>query len=188
MLKPFRTLIHHCRDAYSWTDDDTKDYLPGWELPPEGNETLAYEDEKSAWVYRNSIEIKTPPYAGTLTLYKGGGYTMSFARSRTMSMVLLKELEEFGWVDVNTRVVMFEFTLYNANVNLFASVIMMAEYMSTGSAITKTEVKVEYLPGILISSTFCTMQKLPLWGKGRLKGLTLKHPSDIARSGCEPRC
>ena len=123
-------------------DDDTKDYLPGWELPPEGNETLVYEDEKSAWVYRDSLELKTPPYAGTLTVYKGGGYTMTFARSKTMTSVLLEELEEYGWVDVNTRVVMLEFTLYNANVNLFGSVIMMVEYMSTGSAITRTEVKV----------------------------------------------
>lgn len=93
-------------------------------------------------MYRDSLELKTPPYAGTLTVYKGGGYTMTFARSKTMTSVLLEELEEYGWVDVNTRVVMLEFTLYNANVNLFGSVIMMVEYMSTGSAITRTEVKV----------------------------------------------
>ena len=25
----FKKVIKHCRDAYSWTDDDTKDYLNG---------------------------------------------------------------------------------------------------------------------------------------------------------------
>jgi hypothetical protein len=116
--------------------------MPTWELPPEGNESLVYEDEKSSWVYRNSIELKTPPYTGTISVYKGGGYTLSLARSKTMSSVLLKDLEELGWVDVNTRVFMLEFTLYNANVNLFGSVIMMVEYMSTGSAVQRAEVKV----------------------------------------------
>ena len=33
----FRKVIKHCRDAYSWTDDDTKDYLTGWVKPTPGN-------------------------------------------------------------------------------------------------------------------------------------------------------
>ena len=57
-------------------------------------------------------------------------------------MRLLHELELHEWVDVNTRALFIEFTLYNANVNLFGSVIMLVEFMATGSAITKSEVKV----------------------------------------------
>ena len=33
----FKKVIKHCRDAYSWTDDDTKDYLTGWVKPTPGN-------------------------------------------------------------------------------------------------------------------------------------------------------
>ena len=55
---------------------------------------------------------------------------------------MIRDLEAREWVDVNTRAVFIEFTLYNANVNLFASVIMIAEFMSTGAATTRVEVKV----------------------------------------------
>jgi hypothetical protein len=45
-------------------------------------------------------------------------------------------------VDTHTRAVFTEFTLYNANVNLFASVIMLVEWMASGSAVSRAEVKV----------------------------------------------
>ena len=51
-------------------------------------------------------------------------------------------LEKLEWVDLRTRAVFIEFTLYNANVNLFASCIMLVEFISSGAAVTRTEVKV----------------------------------------------
>ena len=53
-----------------------------------------------------------------------------------------QELEDHDWLDVNSRAVFLEFTVYNANVNLFGSVIMLIEFMSTGGAVTRAEVKV----------------------------------------------
>ena len=44
---------------------------------------------------------------------------------------------------MKTRGLFLEFTLYNANVNLFGSVIMLVEWMAAGSAITRAEVKVK---------------------------------------------
>ena len=77
----FQKIIKHCRNSYGWVDDDTKDYLPGWKLPGDdepatsGNETKpevteVKHDKKSSWVYRNSVETKTAPYSGTITMYK----------------------------------------------------------------------------------------------------------------------
>ena len=51
-------------------------------------------------------------------------------------------MEQQEWVGVKTRGLFIEYTLYNPNVNLFGSVIMLVEFMATGAAITKTEVKV----------------------------------------------
>ena len=56
--------------------------------------------------------------------------------------LFLQELEDHDWLDVNSRAVFLEFTVYNANVNLFGSVIMLIEFMSTGGAVTRAEVKV----------------------------------------------
>ena len=33
----FKRIIHHCRGEYSWTSDDTKDYLTGWVVPTVDN-------------------------------------------------------------------------------------------------------------------------------------------------------
>ena len=51
-------------------------------------------------------------------------------------------MSTYGWIDVRTRAVFLEFTVYNANINLYGSVIMLVEWMATGSAITRAEVKV----------------------------------------------
>lgn len=54
----------------------------------------------------------------------------------------LNILRSQRWLDVRTRAVVAEFTLYNANVNLFASVIMLAEWLPTGVAVTSMTTKV----------------------------------------------
>ena len=63
-------------------------------------------------------------------------------RTKAKTEKLMQILERQEWIDPRTRAVFTEFTLYNANVNLYASVIMGVEWMATGSAITRTEVKV----------------------------------------------
>lgn len=77
----FQKFVKHCRNGYNWMDDDAKDYLPGWKMPGDdlppltGNETRpevkeVKHDKKSSWVYRNSVETKTAPYSGAITMYK----------------------------------------------------------------------------------------------------------------------
>jgi len=47
----------------------------------------------------------------------------------------LAEMASSDWLDIRTRAVFVEFTLYNANVNLYGSVIMLIEFLSTGAPI-----------------------------------------------------
>ena len=49
-----------------------------------------FRDEESPWIYRNSVELKQAPYAGTWAMYKGGGYTFTFKRTREDTERLLK--------------------------------------------------------------------------------------------------
>ena len=59
-----------------------------------------------------------------------------------MTSAKLDELAMTDWLDLRTRAVFVEFTLYNANVNLYGSVIMLIEFLSTGSTVFMEEVKV----------------------------------------------
>jgi len=68
-------------------------------------------------------------------LLQGGGYTFNFRRDPRVTSAKLDELATSDWLDVRTRAVFVEFTLYNANVNLYGSVIMLVEFLSTGAPI-----------------------------------------------------
>lgn len=84
------------------------------------------------------------PIVGAFTTYKGGGYAINLGRSVERSKQLVNDLKNEGWLDQLTRAVFFEFTVYNANVNLFASVTMIVEYLSTGAAITYQSIDVSF--------------------------------------------
>ena len=87
-------------------------------------------------------ECNTHTVPETVEPLQGGGYTFNFRRSLKTTKQLMETLERLEWVDTRTRAVFIEFTLYNANVNLFASCIMLVEFISSGAAVTRSEVKV----------------------------------------------
>lgn len=74
--------------------------------------------------------------------YKGGGYVVSLGRTAEKSRVLLEDLRSQNWLDQLTRAVIVDFSLYNANVNLFVSVTLSFEMTSMGSIIQDHQIKV----------------------------------------------
>ena len=55
---------------------------------------------------------------------------------------MLDELRSQNWLDQLTRAVIIDFSLYNANVNLFVSVTLSFEMTSMGSIIQDHQIKV----------------------------------------------
>jgi len=78
----------------------------------------------------------------TLQTYKGGGYVVNFERSYRRTARNLTRLREENWLDLRTRAIFLEFTVYNPNANLFASAIMVTEFPATGAAVPRSEFKV----------------------------------------------
>ncbi|CAL1530710.1 unnamed protein product, partial [Lymnaea stagnalis] len=137
-LKPF---INHCRDEYNWFDDDTKPYLPFWEKPPD-DMIPELKKSNSPFVYQDSIQLKTAPYVGHIATYKGGGYVILTKRQYSRTTALLSTARSQNWLDLNTKAVLLEYTVYNPNSNLFTSVTAVVEFLTTGSASTVMDVKV----------------------------------------------
>lgn len=79
---------------------------------------------------------------GTVNFYKGGGYSVNLGRTYKHAQHIVQELKDNDWMDVNTRGLFIEFNLYNANVNLFVSVIMLVEFLAAGGTAHRTEIKV----------------------------------------------
>ncbi|ESN99578.1 hypothetical protein HELRODRAFT_84161, partial [Helobdella robusta] len=127
--KQFQKLIRHCRTDYNWLDDDAASYDTGW-------------SSHNPWLYRDSTELKSAPYVGQVNTYKGGGYVFNFYCNPQKSLRKLADLQSNNWLDVKTRALLVEFTVYNGNANLFGSVIMLLEFLSNGMPVVSQEVKV----------------------------------------------
>lgn len=71
------------------------------------------------WTYHSQSELGGSSHWGRLTSYSGGGYYLDLPGSRQASAEALQGLQEGLWLDRGTRVVFIDFSVYNANINLF---------------------------------------------------------------------
>ncbi len=71
------------------------------------------------WTWRSQAESKSEGVSGTIAYYTGSGYYLDLGTTRPESEAMLKELFEGLWTDEATRAIIIDFTLYNANLNLF---------------------------------------------------------------------
>ena len=72
-----------------------------------------------SWVYQSSDELDGTSHYGQLGSYGGGGYVQDLASTMEESFALIKPLFDNLWLDRATRAVFVDFTVYNANINLF---------------------------------------------------------------------
>lgn len=69
---------------------------------------------------------------GKRALYSSSGYCKDLTGGPDRARSIVKELIRERWIDDKTRVVFVEFTIYNPNVNMFSSVVLMFETPSFG--------------------------------------------------------
>ena len=86
------------------------------------------------WQYRSMLDIQAFPYWGKLALYNGGGYLAELGYDYHTALTVIADLHSHNWIDQQTRAVFVEFTVYNANVNLFGVAFMFIEFLPTGGA------------------------------------------------------
>ena len=112
-----------CFDYYSESGEDKRNF--GLAL---GKNATTFDpvDEKatniSAWIYATEDELSGTPVAGKLAAYSGAGSYQNLASDKTQSKAIIDELKQGLWVSSGTRFVSIDFTLYNANINLFCIV------------------------------------------------------------------
>lgn len=66
------------------------------------------------------------------------------------SILKISKLRSESWLDELTRVVFFEFVLYNVNTNTFSAVVFIAENFATGTYVTKIEVSLKIHLNIIV--------------------------------------
>ncbi|CAF0734591.1 unnamed protein product [Didymodactylos carnosus] len=122
--KKFIAVVPDCYAAYSRRKEDKSSYGPD-------NDIIA----KTAWQYQSSAALKGSSVSGQISSYSGGGYVQNLGENYAESKEILDDLQQNLWLDRGTRAVFLDFTVYNANINLFCQIRMIVEFPATGGAI-----------------------------------------------------
>ena len=115
--------------------------LPGWEPLPQNTsfpEALGVCPEP--WRYQTPQEIRSGTVRGRYKLYEGGGYIAILGYDKETADRVVSDTYANRWVDQQTRAVMVELTVFNANTNLVSIATYFYEVLATGAAFTSERV------------------------------------------------
>ncbi|KAF2355422.1 Polycystin cation channel PKD1/PKD2, partial [Trinorchestia longiramus] len=122
----FKNAIRQCYSPYADSYIDENTFGLGL-TPGHGND--------SAWTYHSQSALNGFTHWGKLATYSGGGSYQDLADNRNASMSIVASLRENLWIERGTRAVFLDFTVYNANINLFCIVKLVFELPATGGVI-----------------------------------------------------
>ena len=137
------TWPYPCVDPYDLYDEDEHNYCLKWR-PYNASvcDTQAFRNvyfSGDAWKYTNAKDIWGVAITGRYGTYGGGGYLLKFSRDRPRALAIVDELMREDWIDRSTRAIFVEFTLYNANANLFIFAQYIIEFTELGGAFNWVE-------------------------------------------------
>ncbi|XP_036061222.1 polycystic kidney disease 2-like 2 protein isoform X2 [Onychomys torridus] len=116
----FQSLMSDCYSKYTADNEDVSDF------------GLQRDTE---WKYSPS-PANAPWHWGFVGVYRDGGYIFTLSKSKSEARTKLADLRVNSWITRGTRVVFIDFSLYNANVNLFCVIRLVAEFPATGGLLT----------------------------------------------------
>ena len=88
----------------------------------------------SRWVHQGALNLRGYPFWGRMNIYGGGGYPAELGYDYPTALTVIADLHSHNWVDMQTRSVFVEFTVYNANANLFGIAFLFLEFLPTGGS------------------------------------------------------
>ncbi|XP_069958832.1 polycystin-2 isoform X1 [Cherax quadricarinatus] len=116
----FQQAIRQCYGVYSPSIEDTEPFGPG---------------NSTEWEYHTEEEMNGTSYWGQIAVYSGAGSYIDLGLNRSESEDIISNLRKNLWVTRATRAVFIDFTVYNANINLFCVIKLAFEFPATGGII-----------------------------------------------------
>ncbi|XP_077166484.1 polycystin-1-like protein 3 isoform X3 [Paroedura picta] len=89
--------------------------------------------KENVWAYQSESTLQEYPTRGNFASYSGGGYVADLGRNASHANRVLHTLAQEKWLDRCTQAIFVEFTVYNANVNLFCAVTVLLERNGIGA-------------------------------------------------------
>ncbi|CAF1236915.1 unnamed protein product [Rotaria sp. Silwood1] len=85
-----------------------------------------------SFICKTSNQLDTYIYTGKHQTYNSGRYVYEFRGRLNYLRNNLSQLHQLNWIDSQTRAIIIQFTLYNSNSQLFISINLLTEFLSTG--------------------------------------------------------
>jgi hypothetical protein len=117
----FADEIDNCYDQYSTPNQDTAPF------GDKNSEAFKFQDEETLDGSSHWSKLRVN--------YDGAGYVQDLGLTKYESQLRIDKLRKNRWIDHQTRVIFIDFTVYNANINLFCVVRLVAEFPETGGLI-----------------------------------------------------
>ncbi|CAF1607541.1 unnamed protein product [Adineta ricciae] len=127
----FKQEIKFCYNSYAPAYEDTDTFGPCENL---NASNCTYD----AFKYTPSTSWFGLSTTGQVSVYDQGGFTMTFGSSSTVFATEIDQLYQGLWIQRGTRAVLVDFTIYNANLNLFCQVQLLFEFPAVGGLITSS--------------------------------------------------
>ncbi|KAH3862218.1 hypothetical protein DPMN_025184 [Dreissena polymorpha] len=131
-----------CHNRFVEKKKQTHDFCKGWVLLPCPETEKSTSLTSTAWLYKSSDEVWGFTTIADYNSYGGGGYFMKLDVNSDVSKKIFRELKENNWFDNMTRAVILEFSLFNANANLFVYAKFVAEFPEMGGFLPYSTVSV----------------------------------------------
>ncbi len=112
-------------------NEDHDDYCNAWEEQTPLTRFLP-SCSRSEFKYTTAGDLNSQPYNAKIDLYGGGGFVYHIKGSSKSITEGLEILQKNKWVNNHTRAVFLEFSVYNANLNLFGISTLVAEFIPGG--------------------------------------------------------
>ncbi|GFN78422.1 polycystic kidney disease protein 2 [Plakobranchus ocellatus] len=120
----FESFISECYDSYA---ESIEDKLPFGKYLEQVDNT--------AWRYFSESELGGSSHWGQLNTYSGAGNFKDLNVTKAASLEVIDNLFDNLWIQRGTRAVFIDFSVYNANINLFCVIRLLVEFPATGGAI-----------------------------------------------------
>ncbi|XP_037070763.1 location of vulva defective 1-like [Pollicipes pollicipes] len=109
-----RSLVGGCHGYTSLVNEDKAHYCANWTT-----RGSAVDCRRGEYRHTSASDLDSLPLVAKQDVYGGGRYVFRLTGRQSHILAKMTQLEEENWIDELTRAVFVEFSVYNAQVNLF---------------------------------------------------------------------
>ncbi|CAF1337534.1 unnamed protein product [Rotaria magnacalcarata] len=127
----FKEEITFCYNSYAPVHEDKLTFGLCENLDAENCSSTAFKYTPSTSWFGLST-------AGEVSVYDQGGFIQILGLTKEKFLEEIQELKDNLWITRGTRAVLVDFTIYNANLNLFCQIQLIFEFPAVGGLITSS--------------------------------------------------